>query len=173
MSPGHPVIEAAGPPPHEVQLYGADERFLAANVGRYIRDGLNQGEGVVVFAVPQHSEAFARAAMASGADVASAIRRKQLMFADAGETLAALMANGRVDSARFESVIRQAVRKARPLPDHAGIRAYGEMVGLLWTAGKFQQAIELEERWNTLLPSLGLRLFCAYPIDIGADRRDS
>lgn len=167
MSHGHPVIEAAGPP-HEVQLYGTDERFLAANVGRYIRDGLNQGEGVVVFAVPQHSEAFARVARASGADVETAIRRQQLMFADAGETLAAFMADGRADSARFESVIGQTVRNVRPLPDHEGIRAYGEMVGLLWAAGKFQQAIELEERWNTLLASMGLRLFCAYPIDIFA-----
>jgi PAS domain-containing protein len=174
MSPGHPVIEAAGPPPHEVQLYGADERFLAANVGRYIRDGLNQGEGVVVFAVPQHSEAFARAAMASGVDVESAIRRQQLIFADAGETLAAFMADGQIDSARFERVIRQAVRNVRPLPEHTGGRAYGEMVGLLWTAGKFQQAIELEEQWNTLLASIGLRLFCAYPIDIfGADLNSS
>jgi PAS domain S-box-containing protein len=174
MSLGYPAIEAAGAQPHEVQLYGTDERFLAANVGRYIRDGLKRGEGVVVFAVLQHGEAFARAATGLGVDVETAIQRQQLMFADASETLAAFMADGQIDSARFESVIRQAVRNLRPLPEHTGGRAYGEMVGLLWTAGKFQQAVELEELWNRLLPSIGLRLFCAYPIDIfGADLHSS
>ena len=129
---------------------------------------------MVVFAVLQHGEAFARAATVLGVDVETAIQRQQLMFADASETLAAFMADGQIDSARFESVIRQAVRNLRPLPEHTGGRAYGEMVGLLWTAGKFQQAVELEELWNRLLPSIGLRLFCAYPIDIfGADLHSS
>jgi PAS domain S-box-containing protein len=168
MSLGYPAIEAAGVQPHEVQLYGTDERFLAANVGRYIRDGLKRGEGVVVFAIPQHREAFARAARALGVDVETATQRQQLVFADATETLAAFMVGGLIDSARFESVIRQTIRHMRPLQEHAGGRAYGEMVGLLWTAGEFQQAVELEELWNMMLPSIGLRLFCAYPIDIFA-----
>jgi PAS domain S-box-containing protein len=40
------------------------------------------------------------------------------------------------------------------------------MVGLLWSAGQVSAAIRLEEFWNRLLTGTGIKLFCAYPIDI-------
>ena len=173
MSLWQPVMEpVTSQPPHQVQLYGADERFLTTNVGRYVRDGLNRGEAVLAFAAAEHRTAFSHALKALGVDVETAVERRQLAFPDAGETLATFMIDGQPDAARFDSIIRGAVRKVRPLAGHTGMRAYGEMVGLLWSAGKFQEAIRLEELWNDLLPSLGLQLFCAYPIDIfGADLR--
>ena len=46
------------------------------------------------------------------------------------------------------------------------LRGFGEMVGLLWERGQFPSAIRLEQLWNALQASLGLDLYCAYPIDI-------
>ena len=46
------------------------------------------------------------------------------------------------------------------------MRAYGEMVGVLWTSGEYSAAIKLEEFWNRILGSLGASLFCSYPIDV-------
>ncbi len=42
----------------------------------------------------------------------------------------------------------------------------GEMVGVLWSAGKYSAAIQLEEFWNRLLHGGGFTLYCSYPIDI-------
>jgi hypothetical protein len=64
---------------------------------------------------------------------------------------------------RFEATIRGAIERLEPA---AGLRAYGEMVGLLWKAGSFSAAIELEDNWNRLLKQYAFSLFCSYPIDV-------
>src|SRR5262249_17252245 len=46
------------------------------------------------------------------------------------------------------------------------VRAFGELVGLLWKEGRYSAAVRLEQFWNRLITSHGLHLFCAYPIDI-------
>jgi hypothetical protein len=58
------------------------------------------------------------------------------------------------------------------------VRAYGEMVALLWDAGNVAGAIELEALWNDLLDDVRFGLFCAYPSasvaghgDVEASRR--
>jgi hypothetical protein len=40
------------------------------------------------------------------------------------------------------------------------------MVGLLWAAGKYSEAIRLEKLWNRLLGEHSFSLYCGYPIDI-------
>ena len=53
-------------------------------------------------------------------------------------------------------VIRDAVGTGRP------VRAYGEMVALLWEAGDVLAAIDLETLWNELASELPFALYCAY-----------
>jgi MEDS: MEthanogen/methylotroph, DcmR Sensory domain len=67
---------------------------------------------------------------------------------------------------RFETVIRRAMREVRPARDHGGLRAYGEMVGLLWSARQFSAAIRLEQFWNKLLARSSFHLYCAYSIEV-------
>jgi DcmR-like sensory protein len=43
------------------------------------------------------------------------------------------------------------------------VRAYGEMVALLWDAGLVNAAVELEEMWNSLGAQCAFSLFCGYP----------
>ena len=45
------------------------------------------------------------------------------------------------------------------------VRAYGEMVDMLWQQGKRDAAIRLEEYWNDLGKLQTFSLFCAYPMD--------
>ena len=45
------------------------------------------------------------------------------------------------------------------------VRVYGEMVALLWDAGRVAAAIELEALWNDLGQHLPFSLFCAYPVE--------
>jgi hypothetical protein len=67
---------------------------------------------------------------------------------------------------RFQKAILSAMQRVGADNKQRGLRAYGEMVGVLWTAGRFSAAIQLEQFWNKLLAAKGFNLFCGYPIDI-------
>jgi hypothetical protein len=87
----------------------------------------------------------------------------RLLFLDAATTLARFVTDGSPDWRRFELTIEAVVGK---LTAGAGLRAYGEMVGLLWEQCQYSAAIVLEEYWNRLLQKKGFSLYCSYPIDI-------
>jgi len=89
-----------------------------------------------------------------------------MLLLDAQETLDGFMLRGQPDWERFQSTVGAAVRQAREQAPHSGLRTFGEMVGLLWKAGRYSAAVRLEHYWNKLIASNGLHLFCAYPIDI-------
>jgi hypothetical protein len=165
MSPWEKLLERPHSRGHVVQLYEqADELSLAANVSRYLWEGLKQGEGAVVVATPEHRELFCRQLERVGADPQSAVRNGQLEFLDAWQTLSRCMTGAQPDWRLFEGVIGAAIGRLRPAK--AGARAYGEMVGLLWNTRQFAAANRLEQLWNRLLAQSSFSLYCAYAIDI-------
>jgi hypothetical protein len=159
------VVETAGPRAHLVQFYGEDDRFFVRNVCRYLSEGLRRRQGLLVVATPAHTEAFALQ-LANAGPSAAAMRDGRVVFLDAQQTLDEIMAAGEPDPARFESVIGDPMRELQARTGGGRVRAYGEMVGLLWTAGRVDAAMKLEECWNGLLSSENCSLFCGYPIDV-------
>ncbi|MDQ6942375.1 MAG: MEDS domain-containing protein [Candidatus Eremiobacteraeota bacterium] len=153
---------------HLVQLYGKDLTPLVRSVGRYLADGLSAGEGAVVIATQSHRDAFVAELGAIGADSAAALRQGRLVVLDTHETMARFIVDGQPDRELFEATARPVLSALRARCP-AGVRAYGEMVGVLWEEGRFAAAIRLEEFWNALLCDGGFRLFCAYPIDVCGD----
>jgi PAS domain S-box-containing protein len=151
---------------HVVQFYEADQPQLIANVSRYLLEGLDQGELLLVIATELHRDQFKRELTRLGQDVDLAILDGRAVFLDAHDTLMQFLVNGEPDAARFQAVIGSAIREVGPRSAGGRLRAYGEMVGLLWSAGQVSAAIRLEEFWNRLLTGTGIKLFCAYPIDI-------
>jgi hypothetical protein len=146
-----------------VQLYQDHERLLTDNVTRYIVDGLRRGDGVLVIATARHNQAFLERI---GVDCQENIRSGRLTFLNLAETLARFMVDGQPEWTRFESTIRPAMWRVREAATNMELRAYGEMVGVLWESRQYSAAIRLEEFWNRLLRSSFFRLFCAYPIDV-------
>jgi MEDS: MEthanogen/methylotroph, DcmR Sensory domain len=169
MSPWERLLEQPAPQEHFVQLYGSDTGALIRNVSRYLYDGYRHDDGLVTIATPDHTHAFCRELQRLGADTDSAIRHIRLAFLDAEETLAQFMVNGQPDWARFQDVVGTALGKVRPSSERAGLRAYGEMVGLLWKGRQYTAALRLEQFWNKLLSRSSFNLFCAYAIDIFGD----
>jgi hypothetical protein len=133
---------------------------------RYLADGLRSGEAVAVIATAEHSAAFTRQLAAAGIDVRATRDTGRLVTLDAAETLARLMVDGSVDRERFEATVATTIRALRARFPGDALRAYGEMVGLLWQAGEYAAAIKLEAFWNELLLDEPIRLYCAYPIDV-------
>jgi len=149
-----------------VQLYHADHSALSRNVAQYISKGLERGEGVLVIAAPEHSSDFRCRVRELGEDPDTAISEKRLAFFDAATTLAKFMVNGQPDWDLFEGAISDAVRQVHSGTEFARMRAYGEMVGILWKARQYSAAIRLEQFWNKLLSRWSFSLYCSYAIDV-------
>jgi hypothetical protein len=165
MPPLSNVLEAPPLCSHYLQLYDRDRLPLARNVAAYISEGLKRGQGAIIIATPEHREIFREELRKRDIDPSLPLVESGLLFLDAHQTLNQFLVNGEPDEAQFREIVASAicqVRKARP----AGLRAYGEMVGVLWSAGRRASAIGLERFWNALLRDREFSLFCAYPIDI-------
>ena len=166
MAIAEEILERTQLDSHFVQLYEADDSALARNVGKYLADGLALGGDLVLCATADHRRAFSREIERRGWHVERLERDGRLTWLDASETLARLMANGHPDAERFDRVIGETVKKALANAGDGGLRAYGDMVGLLWQDRQFPAAIRLEQLWNRLRRTVPFSLFCAYPVDI-------
>jgi anti-sigma regulatory factor (Ser/Thr protein kinase) len=144
---------------HVVQFYERDSD-LVQTVGAYLVAAVRAGEAAVVIATEAHRRAFEAYVEAAAGDLAAVRRDARFTSLDAAATMAQFMRDGRIDEAAFRQVIGGVVREAaaggRP------VRAYGEMVALLWDAGDVGAAIDLETLWNELGRELPFSLFCAY-----------
>lgn len=167
MSSWADLIGQADPEDHFVQLYGDDDQLLTENVSRYLEEGLRRFDGLIVIATPEHTEAIARhlAAEAPG-ESRTAEWEGRLVFRDARATLARFMVGDLPDEADFESVVGHDLEHVRTRSRSGRVRAFGEMVSLLWTQGRHDGAARLEGYWNALLARNACSLYCAYRIDL-------
>ena len=161
------------PHEHVVQLYGSDERLLARSVCRFLAEGFARGEGLMLIATPRHTEAFASGLAECGLDVPRIVSEGRLAVFDAEALLGRLMVDGMPDPQRFDDVVGRELETVRHRGGSAGVTAYGEMVGILWSAGQVAAAERLEALWNAAMERGGLRLFCAYAIDLLGQGWDS
>ena len=145
---------------HVVQFYGHEEE-LADRVAGYLLGALQHGGVAVVIATAAHRRAFEARLTRAGVDVAAAARAGTYWTLDAGDAVRTLTAGGQLDRGAFDRVIGRLIADAgqgeRP------VRAYGEMVALLWDAGLVNDAVQLEEMWNSLGLTRSFSLFCSYP----------
>lgn len=151
---------------HLVQLYGDDHESLARNVSRFLSEGWRNGEGLLVVATASHRELLTKQLRGDGVDPVEAVREGRLVWLGAEAVLAGILVDDQLSPARFEQLIGGALRALMAHPGTPGVRAFGELVGLLWRAGRSTVAVQLEELWCGLLAAEPLQLFCAYPIDV-------
>ncbi|MBV8073877.1 MAG: MEDS domain-containing protein [Candidatus Eremiobacteraeota bacterium] len=136
---------------HLVHFYGTDERHHVSSVQSYFATGLAGGALGLAVARPEILQALAT----FGPD---------LIRLEAQATLDAFLTGGEPSWELFDATVGAHVR----LLSEAGrpIRAYGEMVGLLWTLGNRSAALRLEQFWNRLQRAYPVTLYCGYPLDI-------
>ncbi|HKP95238.1 MAG TPA: PAS domain S-box protein [Fibrobacteria bacterium] len=157
---GHrPIPNDSG---HFVQFY-EDDSVLLQSVCAFIGAGLGAGEGSLIVATEAHREALAEMLSDNGINVAQVISRGQLLMLDARETLAKLLISGLPDEDRFMKSIGGMV--AKTAQGRPALRAFGEMVALLWAENNVEGALKLEQLWNKLGNTFSFSLFCAYPIN--------
>ena len=142
---------------HMVQLY-SDPAFLVEGVSQYVGTGLRLGEAALVIARPEHRARFARALQRDGLYPSRALR-----MLDADATLARFMADGIPEWTAFHQAVGGAIAELRL--QYPTVRAYGEMVDILWQRGEQKAAMRLEDYWNELGKLQTFSLLCAYGID--------
>ncbi len=145
---------------HVVQFYEHDDELVAA-LAPYLATAARAGETSIVIATEAHRRAIEQALAADGVDALRAADAGRFIPLDAAATLAALMPDGEINGQAFHHVIGGLVRRATA--SGRTVRAYGEMVSLLWEEGNVLAAIELETLWNDLGRELPFTLFCSYP----------
>ena len=146
---------------HFVQFYERKSGLVSA-VAAYAAEALKNQEAVLIIAKPEHREGIQNALRRKGVNLKVARKRSQYLELDAEQLLSKFMVKSSPDSARFEETIGKTIQQLNR--KWSKVRAFGEMVAVLWAEGNRKGACELEALWNELAKRHTFSLFCAYPI---------
>jgi hypothetical protein len=138
------VVLVAQAPAHVVQFYESDA-YLGEVVAGFLAAGLGEGDTAVVIATEAHRLQLERRRDDDGFDVRAARAGGRYVSYDAADTLSRLMVDGWPDEARLRDVIGSALLRAGR---RGRVRAFGEMVALLWDRRMPEAAVRLEQLWN-------------------------
>jgi hypothetical protein len=127
----------------------------------FIGGGLKAGESAIVIATPEHLRVLEERLAASSVDVATARSQDQYITLEAEEALARFMVKQWPDDILFSDFVTDLIERARVKGRR--VRAFGEMVALLWARGDEAATIRLEYLWHQICQSQKFSLFCAYP----------
>jgi MEDS: MEthanogen/methylotroph, DcmR Sensory domain len=158
-------IEAAPAADHAVQVYD-DLADLAGSLGSYLNAGFRSREPAMVISTAAHWHVFGAELELRGWRVDQLAAERLLICRDAQQTLDAFMHGETPSAERFEHVVGGMIDDLATRFPGKTIRAFGEMVDLLWRQGNEAGAIALEELWNELAESRKFALLCGYHLDI-------
>ncbi len=146
---------------HAVQFYGSDDSLITTVTG-FLSEGMIARQPGVVIATEPHRDAIVAQLATRLIDVEKAQRQGDLVLLDADETLDLFMFGDIPDAIAFDAQVGhlfEQVLEGRPTTI---LRAYGEMVDVLWKRGRMEGAIRLELLWNKLAARFGFALLCGY-----------
>lgn len=151
---------------HIVQLY-RDPAFVQRAVGAWVAKSLSQGGAAVLACLPENADRVRAELRTLGIDPEPLERAGRFVVKDADALMARFMVDGMPDGAAFKAIAREVIRDARAAcgrPD-APVRAWGEMVNLLWKRGNLPAAKALEGLWNEVIAAERIHLLCSYQAD--------
>jgi hypothetical protein len=146
---------------HLVEMYEAEGDFLDS-LETYVHGGLDAGDSVVLIATEEHLAALEDRLASKGVDLGPARKADRYIELDADETLAKFMVNGWPDEGRFKEVVAGLL--ARASANGGNVRAFGEMVAILWAKKLYAATVRLEHLWHRFCAEEGFSLLCAYPV---------
>lgn len=140
-----PADLAASEGGHVVQFY-EQSPYLVDRVSAFIAPGLQAGKAAIVMATPEHREMIEVQLRARGIDVAEMPSRVPMSTSTPPRRCREFMVAGQPDRRRFVEVVGGIITQARPKAQFPIVRAFGEMVALLWAQGRQDAAISLLPR---------------------------
>ena len=146
---------------HAVRFY-KDADSLCRIVGSFLAEGLTKVEPAVVIATPEHTTAVEECLRTASLDVDELKRLGELITLDARKMLATFVEDGVPSPSAFRHHIGNVITQVGRGREQCTIRAYGEMVDLLWKDGLTAAAIQVETLWNHLAQAHDFKLLCGY-----------
>lgn len=157
------LLTAAPSGRHICQLHKEAPK-LAESVGEFVAAGFKRGERVVMIATPEHVSLVLQHLSWNDWNAEAFQTSGQLQILDARATLKQFMKDDKPDWNVFRKVVGGLLAQ-RASSKLSGVRAYGEMVNLLWHDGNEAGAIALEDFWNRIASEHRFALFCCYMLD--------
>jgi len=158
-STAHRFWSEIAPTSHLLQVYDNDEIFLETLTG-FVTAGINKKESVIIIATDTHLKALQQKITSLGVQVDDLIKDQLYIPLDAETVLSKFMVNGWPDETLFNNTVSAVLAMAK---DKTRVRAFGEMVAVLWKQGHTGATILLEHFWNKFCEKESFPLFCSYP----------
>src|SRR6185436_4897806 len=146
---------------HAVRFYDTQES-LCRIVAEFLGEGFVSGQPGLVIGTPEHLRGIVEELRVGHFDVDELQTAGDLLLLDARETMSAFMVDGMPDADLFKERATEAIEKVCRGRTECTIRAYGEMVDLLWKDGHSVAAVRLEMLWNKLAMTHDFSLLCGY-----------
>lgn len=159
-SPARVFWGEIAPSDHIAHFYEHDESLVLTLAG-FIAEGLDKGESAIVIASPKHLAALEDRLDKCGVDLVRALLEDRYIALDAETTLASFIREGWPDDQLFEELVTRLIKRASM--NGRRVRAFGEMVALMWASGQKEATIRLEHLWSQFCRSYGFCLLCSYP----------
>ncbi|HLG04256.1 MAG TPA: MEDS domain-containing protein [Bacteroidia bacterium] len=143
---------------HVVQLYESDKEVLDT-LEAFIIDGLQRDECVLIMATQGHLSELELRLIARGLKLPDLLEDNQYIPLNAEECLNKFIVSGWPNEKLFFSFIESVMTRT----GNRKVRAFGEMVAVLWAQGKSGATVQLENLWHKLHTLNKFCLYCAYP----------
>jgi len=148
------------PHDHLVQIYENDGVFLDT-LEEFVKDGFKANDCVVLIATAVHLKAIAQRFKGSKFNLDALIAKNKYIPYDAEKALGKFLVDGLPNKDLFMDFVIGILSPARE--NDYKVRAFGEMVALLWEKGNTEATMMLEGLWDEFCKSEAFCLFCAYP----------
>jgi hypothetical protein len=154
----------AGITGHDVQFYKTDGYLIQSVVG-FLGDAIRAGQPIIVIATEPHRRAFVEGLRMRGLDPDKLYSGQLSVWLDARETLNAFMEGSTPSTELFYATVGSVFERLLEKRYYLVVRAYGEMVDLLYRDGNSEGALLLEQLWNELANHYKYSLLCGYCVD--------
>jgi len=139
---------------HEI-LFCSDDAVLLDGLTRFIAAALKGGNAAIVWATATHRDSLLQGLRGQSVDIKTAIRRGTYIASDVAEP---------PDAERILAAISGLKAAAAKTGNkHPRVAVCGERAGRLWSEGKTDVALRLEQFFSELAKSVEMDILCVYP----------
>lgn len=153
-------------PRHGVYFY-QDSNELVEVVAKFVIVSLSGGVPAVLIATSEHLVGVTRHLAQAGYDPSELEARRMLTLLNARDTLKSIAVDGKPHAQRLTALVGGVLEEVRKHSQQPCLSLYGEMVDILWSEGRREAALRLEDLWNRLQETSRLNLLCGYATSAG------
>ncbi|MGC1650773.1 MAG: response regulator [Candidatus Sulfotelmatobacter sp.] len=150
---------------HDVAFY-SDDDALVVGFAEFIAAALRAGKSVIVVSTGTHRTSLSERLLEQGVDILTAHQQGRYFSLDVVDILPTFMVNDLPDPVRFFRVVGGLIADAARASQGqtSRVAVCGETASILWSQGKADAAIQVEQLCNRLAKQHGLDILCGFPL---------